>query len=48
MMLPRVANHAVREGIKITVLLFDNASFGCINLQMGHGMGSFGHRKSPP
>ncbi|PJG58011.1 thiamine pyrophosphate-dependent enzyme, partial [Aeromonas cavernicola] len=34
---------AVQEGIKITVLLFDNAGFGCINnLQMGQGMGSFG------
>lgn len=34
---------AVQEGIKITILLFDNAGFGCINnLQMGHGMGSFG------
>ncbi|ACT08160.1 thiamine pyrophosphate protein domain protein TPP-binding [Dickeya chrysanthemi Ech1591] len=33
---------AVQEGIKITVLLFDNAGFGCINnLQMGQGMGSF-------
>jgi 3D-(3,5/4)-trihydroxycyclohexane-1,2-dione acylhydrolase (decyclizing) len=33
----------VQEGIKVTILLFDNASFGCINnLQMGHGMGSFG------
>ncbi|UIN02570.1 3D-(3,5/4)-trihydroxycyclohexane-1,2-dione acylhydrolase (decyclizing) [Yersinia ruckeri] len=42
---------AVQEGIKITVLLFDNAGFGCINnLQMGHGMGSLGtenrHRNS--
>lgn len=34
---------AVQEGIKIIVLLFDNAGFGCINnLQMGQGMGSFG------
>lgn len=34
---------AVQEGIKVTILLFDNASFGCINnLQMGHGMASFG------
>ena len=34
---------AVQEGIKVTILLFDNAGFGCINnLQMGHGMGSFG------
>ena len=34
---------AVQEGLKIVVLLFDNAGFGCINnLQMGQGMGSFG------
>nr|WP_319485552.1 3D-(3,5/4)-trihydroxycyclohexane-1,2-dione acylhydrolase (decyclizing) [uncultured Cohaesibacter sp.] len=42
---------AVQEGIKITLLLFDNASFGCINnLQMGKGMGSFGteNRKRDP
>ncbi|WP_200897753.1 MULTISPECIES: 3D-(3,5/4)-trihydroxycyclohexane-1,2-dione acylhydrolase (decyclizing) [Xenorhabdus] len=33
---------AIQEGIKITVLLFDNAGFGCINnLQMSQGMGSF-------
>lgn len=33
---------AVQEGIKVTVLLFDNAGFGCINnLQMSQGMGSF-------
>ncbi|AUH02103.1 3D-(3,5/4)-trihydroxycyclohexane-1,2-dione acylhydrolase (decyclizing) [Prodigiosinella confusarubida] len=33
---------AVQEGIKITILLFDNAGFGCINnLQMSQGMGSF-------
>ncbi|WP_192457577.1 3D-(3,5/4)-trihydroxycyclohexane-1,2-dione acylhydrolase (decyclizing) [Musicola keenii] len=33
---------AVQEEIKITVLLFDNAGFGCINnLQMSQGMGSF-------
>jgi 3D-(3,5/4)-trihydroxycyclohexane-1,2-dione acylhydrolase (decyclizing) len=42
---------AVQEGIKITILLFDNAGFGCINnLQMGHGMGSFGtenRRRNP-
>ena len=43
MMLHSELQTAVQEGIKITVLLFDNASFGCINnLQMGHGMGSFG------
>ncbi|PWU69930.1 3D-(3,5/4)-trihydroxycyclohexane-1,2-dione acylhydrolase (decyclizing) [Gracilibacillus dipsosauri] len=34
---------SVQEGQKINVLLFDNAGFGCINnLQMDHGMGSFG------
>jgi 3D-(3,5/4)-trihydroxycyclohexane-1,2-dione acylhydrolase (decyclizing) len=33
---------SIQEGKKINVLLFDNASFGCINnLQMGNGMGSF-------
>lgn len=30
---------ALQEGVKINVLLFDNASFGCINnLQMGQGV----------
>ena len=34
---------ALQEGLKVTLLVFDNASFGCINnLQMGKGMGSFG------
>ncbi len=34
---------SIQEGKKINVVLFDNTSFGCINnLQMGHGMGSFG------
>lgn len=34
---------SIQERKKINVVLFDNASFGCINnLQMGHGMGSFG------
>lgn len=43
MMLHSELQTAVQEGINITVLLFDNAGFGCINnLQMGHGMGSFG------
>ncbi|GDX07900.1 3D-(3,5/4)-trihydroxycyclohexane-1,2-dione acylhydrolase (decyclizing) [Buttiauxella sp. A111] len=51
MMLHSELQTAVQEGIKITILLFDNAGFGCINnLQMGHGMGSFGtenrHRNS--
>ncbi len=42
MMLHSELHTAVQEGLKITVLLFDNAGFGCINnLQMGHGMGSF-------
>lgn len=43
MMLHSELQTAVQEGINITILLFDNAGFGCINnLQMGHGMGSFG------
>lgn len=43
MMLHSELQTAVQEGIKVTILLFDNAGFGCINnLQMGHGMGSFG------
>ncbi|GGE13346.1 3D-(3,5/4)-trihydroxycyclohexane-1,2-dione hydrolase [Marinithermofilum abyssi] len=34
---------SIQEGKKVNVLLFDNASFGCINnLQMENGMGSFG------
>ncbi|WP_321845151.1 3D-(3,5/4)-trihydroxycyclohexane-1,2-dione acylhydrolase (decyclizing) [Paraburkholderia bannensis] len=34
---------SVQERRKINVLLFDNMTFGCINnLQMEHGMGSFG------
>jgi 3D-(3,5/4)-trihydroxycyclohexane-1,2-dione acylhydrolase (decyclizing) len=33
---------SIQENMKINVLLFDNAGFGCINnLQMGHGMDSF-------
>ena len=36
---------ALQEGLKVTLLVFDNASFGCINnLQMGKGMGSFAQR----
>lgn len=32
---------SLQEGKKITVLLFDNCGFGCINnLQMGNGIGS--------
>lgn len=34
---------SIQEQKKINVILFDNMSFGCINnLQMGHGMESFG------
>ncbi|VXC30663.1 3D-(3,5/4)-trihydroxycyclohexane-1,2-dione hydrolase [Pseudomonas sp. 8Z] len=34
---------SIQEGRKINVVLFDNMAFGCINnLQVGHGMGSFG------
>ncbi|WP_321949247.1 3D-(3,5/4)-trihydroxycyclohexane-1,2-dione acylhydrolase (decyclizing) [Paraburkholderia sp. J10-1] len=34
---------SIQERRKINVLLFDNMTFGCINnLQMEHGMGSFG------
>lgn len=43
MMLHSELQTAIQEGIKITVLLFDNAGFGCINnLQMSQGMGSYG------
>jgi len=43
MMLHSELPTSIQEGKKINVILFDNASFGCINnLQMGHGMGSFG------
>lgn len=32
---------AIQENVKITVIVFDNAAFGCINnLQMGNGIGS--------
>ncbi|MBC8946610.1 MULTISPECIES: 3D-(3,5/4)-trihydroxycyclohexane-1,2-dione acylhydrolase (decyclizing) [Xenorhabdus] len=42
MMLHSELQTAIQENIKITVLLFDNAGFGCINnLQMSQGMGSF-------
>ncbi|MGI6057312.1 MAG: 3D-(3,5/4)-trihydroxycyclohexane-1,2-dione acylhydrolase (decyclizing) [Bilifractor sp.] len=31
----------VQEGVKVTIVVFDNAAFGCINnLQMGNGVGS--------
>lgn len=34
---------SIQEGRKINVILFNNASFGCIsNLQMEHGQGNFG------
>ncbi|KTT47563.1 3D-(3,5/4)-trihydroxycyclohexane-1,2-dione hydrolase [Pseudomonas oryzihabitans] len=34
---------SIQERRKINVVLFDNMTFGCINnLQVGHGMGSFG------
>jgi 3D-(3,5/4)-trihydroxycyclohexane-1,2-dione acylhydrolase (decyclizing) len=34
---------SLQTGVKINVILFDNAGFGCINnLQMGNGMDSFG------
>ncbi|MFF7709437.1 3D-(3,5/4)-trihydroxycyclohexane-1,2-dione acylhydrolase (decyclizing) [Pseudomonas sp. NPDC007930] len=43
MMLHSELATAVQERRKINVVLFDNMAFGCINnLQMGHGMGSFG------
>ncbi len=33
---------SIQEGLKINIILFDNAGFGCINnLQMSNGMGSF-------
>lgn len=41
MMLHSEIATAIQEGKKITVLLFDNCGFGCINnLQMGNGIGS--------
>ncbi|GLO63489.1 3D-(3,5/4)-trihydroxycyclohexane-1,2-dione hydrolase [Vibrio sp. MACH09] len=43
MMLHSELQTAIQEGIKINVILFDNAAFGCINnLQMSQGMGSYG------
>ncbi|CAM3659425.1 3D-(3,5/4)-trihydroxycyclohexane-1,2-dione hydrolase [Vibrio aerogenes CECT 7868] len=43
MMLHSELQTSVQEGVKINVVLFDNASFGCINnLQMSQGMGSYG------
>jgi len=43
MMLHSELPTSIQEGKKINVILFDNASFGCINnLQMDNGQGSFG------
>jgi len=43
MMLHSELPTSIQEGKKINVIVFDNASFGCINsLQTSHGMGSFG------
>lgn len=43
MMLHSELQTSVQEGVKVTLLLFDNAAFGCINnLQMSQGMGSYG------
>ncbi|OLQ87842.1 3D-(3,5/4)-trihydroxycyclohexane-1,2-dione acylhydrolase (decyclizing) [Vibrio ponticus] len=43
MMLHSELQTSIQEGVKITVMLFDNAAFGCINnLQMSQGMGSYG------
>ncbi|MDA3835423.1 MAG: 3D-(3,5/4)-trihydroxycyclohexane-1,2-dione acylhydrolase (decyclizing) [Spirochaetales bacterium] len=43
MMLHSELPTSIQEGKKINIILFDNASFGCINnLQMEHGQGSFG------
>lgn len=43
MMLHSELPTSIQEGKKINAIVFDNASFGCINnLQMGHGQGNFG------
>lgn len=43
MMLHSELPTSIQERQKINVILLDNMTFGCINnLQMGHGMGSFG------
>ncbi|MBF4391496.1 thiamine pyrophosphate-dependent enzyme, partial [Vibrio anguillarum] len=40
MMLHSELQTSIQEGVKINVILFDNAAFGCINnLQMSQGMG---------
>ncbi|WP_182185961.1 3D-(3,5/4)-trihydroxycyclohexane-1,2-dione acylhydrolase (decyclizing) [Pectinatus frisingensis] len=43
MMLHSELPTSIQEHKKINVILFDNMTFGCINnLEIGHGMGSFG------
>ncbi len=43
MMLHSELQTSIQEGIKVNIMLFDNAAFGCINnLQMYNGMGSYG------
>ena len=43
MMLHSELPTSIQEGQKINVILLDNMTFGCINnLEIGHGMGSFG------
>lgn len=43
MMLHSELPTSIQEHQKINVVLFDNMTFGCINnLEIGHGMGSFG------
>lgn len=43
MMLNSEIPTAIQEGAKITIVVFDNTAFGCINnLQMGNGIGSLG------
>lgn len=43
MMLHSELPTSIQERQKINIVLFDNMTFGCINnLQIGHGMGSFG------
>lgn len=43
MMLHSELATSIQEGVKINIILLDNMAHGCINnLQVGHGMGSFG------
>ncbi|WP_196594273.1 3D-(3,5/4)-trihydroxycyclohexane-1,2-dione acylhydrolase (decyclizing) [Pectinatus sottacetonis] len=43
MMLHSELPTSIQEHKKINIILFDNMAFGCINnLEIGHGMGSFG------